>query len=75
MNWKLTCSEDGNALEFRLNGVYLERVLKTHASKGGAMIPVMRAMRRYHPDLEKYDVTRSLWLDFFTENKFLWGMK
>jgi hypothetical protein len=59
--WTLTVTKDRDCVEFRLNGVLLERTLALAAQMGLAYIPVLRAIRRFHPDLHDFNTARELW--------------
>lgn len=59
--WNLTWNEDGTGVEWRLNGVLIART--TPRTDVKVDLEVVRAIRRYHPDMEPFGVARQVWND------------
>lgn len=61
-NWTLTWKVNGNAVEWYLNGGYIER---TKVGKScvlfGLNLDVVKAIRRYHPDVADYATAKGVW--------------
>ncbi len=60
---RLTYSVQGRYTEYRLDGILLERLENTSPSSPAQahMVPVMEAIRRYHPHLDSYIIAQSIW--------------